>query len=98
MFLGDSHLYNSERDGADLPPGSTHVLSVSATMRWCSPTSSCSHFPASAEDTGTRRKSDFNPRRLKLIKNGLLPAAPPPPQIVATSLTALVGCMRRARK
>ena len=41
-------------------------------------------------------KSDFNPR-LKLIKNGLHLAAPSP-QIIATSLAALVGCMRRGRK
>ena len=38
-------------------------------------------------------KSDFNPR-LKLIKNGLHLAAPSP-QIVATALNALVGCIRR---
>ena len=41
--------------------------------------------------------SDFNPR-LKLIKNGLQLLAAPSQQIVATSLTALVDCMRRGQK
>lgn len=41
--------------------------------------------------------SDFNPR-LKLIKNGLHLLAAPSQQIVATSLTALVDCMRRGQK
>jgi hypothetical protein len=41
-------------------------------------------------------KSDFNPK-LKFLKNGLHLAAPSP-QIIATSLNAMVGCMRRKKQ
>jgi len=54
-------------------------------------------FPVLEREEIERRllfKSDFNPR-LKLIKNGLHLAAPSP-QIVATALNSLVGCMRAA--